>query len=90
MAEHSRYNVGKDDDHEVLPNKLKITDLKTLEDVETLLFSDAYNHLLERLKAGKLKFNVKLIFQIHKYFLIQIVGISRLKINTHFFSSLRG
>lgn len=69
MAEHFRYNVGKDDGHEVLPNKLGITDLKTLEDVETLLLSDAYNHFLERLNAGNLKFNVKLIFEIHKYFL---------------------
>lgn len=69
MAEHSRYNVGKGEDHEVLPNKLGIIDLKNLEDVETLLFSDAYNHFLEQLAKHKFRFNLKLIFEIHKYFL---------------------
>ena len=85
MAEHSRYNVGGED-NEVLANKLRITDLKTLEDVETLLFSDAYTYFLEQFEKHPLKFNVELILEIHKYFLgtlyawagkVRIVEISK-------------
>lgn len=67
MAEHSRYNVGGQEDGGVLKNKLNIKDQKTLEDTETILFSDAYKHFFELLEKGKQKFNVKFIFQIHKY-----------------------
>lgn len=67
MAEHSRYNVDGQEDGGVLKNKLNIKDQKTLEDTETILFSDAYKHFFELLEKGKLKFDVKFIFQIHKY-----------------------
>lgn len=67
MAEHSRYNVSGDE--EILKNKLGITDQKVLEDTETLLLKDTYVHFFSLLQAGKLKFNVKLILEIHKYFL---------------------
>ena len=70
MAEPSRYSVGgKEDGQEVLQNMFGISDLKNLEDVETLLYSDSYNYFLERLRKGDLKFTIKLIFEIHKYFL---------------------
>lgn len=67
MAEHSRYNVGGQEYGGVLKNKLNISDQKTLEDTETILFSDAYKHFFELLEKSKPKFDVKFIFQIHKY-----------------------
>ncbi|MDP2642708.1 MAG: Fic family protein [Candidatus Peregrinibacteria bacterium] len=67
MTEHSRYNVGGQEDGGVLKNKLNINDQKTLEDAETILFSDAYKYFFGLLEKGKLKFDVKFIFQIHKY-----------------------
>ncbi len=68
MVEHSRYKVGKDE-QEVLANKLGIKDLETLAQAEALLLPDAYNYFLQKLKDGKLMFDVKLILEIHKYFL---------------------
>jgi hypothetical protein len=47
MAEHSRYNVSDEQagiEGEVLKNKLRITDQKSLDDAETLLLADAYAH----------------------------------------------
>lgn len=71
MAEVSRYNVGGDEggDDKVLKNKLGIEDQKTLEDVETLLLSDTYEYFLQKLENKDLKYNLNLIFNIHKYFL---------------------
>jgi cell filamentation protein len=70
MAEASRYNVGGDEAaSEILKNKLGIKDQKALEDTETVLFSDTYEHFLEKQESGKLKFDTDLIFEIHKYFL---------------------
>ncbi len=70
MAEASRYNVGGDEAaSEILKNKLGIKDQKALEDTETVLLSDSYEYFLEQLETGKLKFDVDLIFEIHKYFL---------------------
>lgn len=68
MAEPSRYNVSGDEE-EILKNKLGITDQKALEDIETLLLKDTYVHFFPLLRGRKLKFNVKLILEIHKYFL---------------------
>lgn len=85
MAEHSRYSVFGDEG-EILKNNLGITDQKVLEDTETLLLKDAYIHFFSLLRAGKLKFNVELIFEIHEYFLgtlyvwagkIRVVEISK-------------
>lgn len=68
MAEHSRYDVAGDEGR-ILKNKLGITDQKALEDTETLLLEDTYVHFFSLLQKEKLRFNVKLIFEIHKYFL---------------------
>jgi cell filamentation protein len=69
MATHSRYNVSHEVNQEILKNILGIRDQKMLDDAETLLLSDAYETFFKRLQAGRLKFNVKLIFEINKYFL---------------------
>jgi cell filamentation protein len=68
MAEHSRYNVGGDEG-DILKNKLNVTDLKTLEDIETLLLSDTYKHFFEQLEQDEIIFNTDLLFEIHKFFL---------------------
>lgn len=68
MVEHSRYNVSGDEGG-ILKNKLGITDKKVLEDTETLLLKDTYIHFFSLLQTEKLRFNIKLIFEIHKYFL---------------------
>lgn len=68
MAEHSRYNVSKEEG-EVLKNKLGITDQKMIEDTETLLLSDTYTHFIDLINSNKLRFNLNLLFQIHQYFL---------------------
>lgn len=68
MAEPSRYSVGGDE-ADILKNKLGITDLKTLEDTETLLLSDAYNHFFEKLETRGFIFNLELLFDIHRFFL---------------------
>jgi cell filamentation protein len=67
MAEHSRYNISGYEDVGVLKNKLGIKEQKALEDIETILFSDSYKHFFDLLINKKLKFDIKLIFQIHKY-----------------------
>lgn len=71
MAEPSRYNVGGDESAKdgILKNKLGINDQKTLEDTETILLRDSYEYFLKLLQNGKIKFNQKLIFDIHKHFL---------------------
>ena len=69
MAEHSRYNVSGAEDAGILKNKLGIKEQKALEDIETILFSDSYKHFFDFSIKKKLKFDLKLIFQIHKYFL---------------------
>lgn len=72
MAEHSRYNVSGPEEAGILKNKLGIKEQKALEDVETILFSDSYKHFFDLPMHNKLKFDLKLIFQIHKYSLSQI------------------
>ncbi|MFA4891577.1 MAG: Fic family protein [Candidatus Gracilibacteria bacterium] len=71
MGEHSRYNVGGDEVemNGVLKNKLGVSDKERLENIETLLLNDSYGCFTELLRKGKIKFDVKLIFDIHKYFL---------------------
>lgn len=69
MAGHSRYDVGEDEAGGVLKNKLRIGDQKNLDDLETVLFKDAYTHFFELFEDGKLNLNIKLIFDIHRYFL---------------------
>lgn len=69
MVEHSRYNIGGNEENSILKNKLGITDQKILEDTETILLADTYKHFLDLHKSKRLKFDLNLIFQIHKYFL---------------------
>ena len=69
MGEHSRYSVTGGEDGSVLKNKPGIIDRKDLDDTETLMLSDTYTHFLDLLEKGRLDFDVKLIFEIHRYFL---------------------
>lgn len=71
MAEHSRYRVSDDVagiSRGVLKNKLGLKNKKQLENAETLLLADTYIHFFELLKEGTIKFNLPLLFSIHKYF----------------------
>lgn len=68
MAGASRYNA-EGDEADILKNKLGIKDPKELEDLETLLLTDAYEHFLQLLSENKLKLNLDLLFELHKYFL---------------------
>lgn len=68
MVEPSRYSVGGDEEN-ILKNKLRITDIKTLEDTEILLLSDAYKHFFKKLELNEITFDLELIFEIHKFFL---------------------
>lgn len=71
MAEHSRYYVSAKDagvSKGVLKNKLGINSKKQLDHAETLLLVDTYTHFFELLRKGKIKFDLSLLFSIHKYF----------------------
>lgn len=68
MVEPSRYDVSGDET-DILKNKLRITNRKTLKDTETILLSDTYTYFFELLEKDKLCFSLKLIFEIHQYFL---------------------
>lgn len=69
MAEPSRYSTDGNLEKGVLKNKANIADQVRLENLETLLFSDSYTHFFQLANSQKLVFNVKLIFDIHEYFL---------------------
>lgn len=69
MAEPSRYSTDGNIENGVLKNKGNITDQTRLENIETLLYSDAYTHFLELSESKKFVFSTKLIFDIHHYFL---------------------
>jgi cell filamentation protein len=68
MVGASRYNAGGDE-ADILKNKLGIKDPEELEDLETLLLTDAYEHFLQLLSENKLKLNLDLLFELHNYFL---------------------
>jgi len=71
MAEHSRYSVSDEEsgiEGEILKNKPGIQIQTALDDAETHLFSDTYEHFFDLLSKGKLMFDLPLLFQIHKYF----------------------
>jgi len=68
MAGGSRYNAGGDE-ADILKNKLGIKDPKELEDFETLLLTDAYEHFLQLLSEDKLNLTLDLLFELHSYFL---------------------
>lgn len=74
MGEHSRYNVSSDEvgADGVLKNKLGISDRERLENIETILLNDSYGYFTELLQKKILKFDVKLILDIHKYFLFTL------------------
>src|SRR3990167_7504373 len=72
MAEPSRYNVSARQaglDKGILKNKLGTLDQKLLEDTETLLLADTYSYFKKRLENQGLKFDLSLLFAIHRYFL---------------------
>ena len=72
MAEHSRYRVSDESagvSKGILKNKLELKSKKKLDDAETLLLADTYTHFFELLKEDKVKFDLSLLFAIHKYFL---------------------
>ncbi|MDP2586340.1 MAG: Fic family protein [Candidatus Komeilibacteria bacterium] len=72
MAEHSRYYVSDETasvSMGILKNKLGIKSKKRLNRAETLLLSDTYTHFFELLQKRKVKFDLSLLFSIHKYFL---------------------
>jgi cell filamentation protein len=68
MVGLSRYDAGGDE-ADILKNKLGTKDVKELEDFETLLLTDAYDHFLRLLEEKKLTLNLNLLFEIHEYFL---------------------
>jgi cell filamentation protein len=71
MAEHSRYHVsdkGAGISGGILKNKLNIKRRKRLEETETVLYADTYEHFFELRKENKIKFDIDLLFSIHKYF----------------------
>ncbi|MFH1178416.1 MAG: Fic family protein [bacterium] len=71
MAERSRYHVSAKDagvSKGVLKNKLGIKNKNKLDEAETLLLADTYTHFFELLKQVKIKFDLSLLFSIHKYF----------------------
>jgi cell filamentation protein len=71
MDEHSRYSIGGDESAKngVLKNKLGLFDCEKLGNIETLLLRDSYSHFIDLMQKRRLSFDVKLIFEIHKYFL---------------------
>lgn len=71
MAELSRYNVSDEQagiSGGVFKNKLGYTNQKELDDAETILQSDAYQHFFDLSQRRELIFNVQLLFEMHEYF----------------------
>lgn len=71
MAEHSRYYIndkGAGISKGVLKNRLGIKNKKQLEHAETILLADTYTYFFELLRKKKIKFDLSLLFLIHKYF----------------------
>jgi cell filamentation protein len=68
MVGVSRYNT-EGDEADILKNKLGVKDTKELEDLETALLTDAYDHFIELLSRNKLILDLNLLFKIHNYFL---------------------
>jgi len=71
MGGLSRYNTGDAGlvEQGVLKNKLNIIDSQVLSDIETILLNDSYDFFINRLQNKGLVFYVKLVFDIHKFFL---------------------
>lgn len=53
----------------VLKNRLGLKDQKSLNDAETLLLADTYQHFFSRLEQEGLIFSVELFLELHRYFL---------------------
>lgn len=56
----------------ILKNKLGISDQRRLDDTETVLLADTYEHFFSLQARGELRFDLSLLFQIHKYFLLPL------------------
>lgn len=70
MAGHSRYSVtdkGAGLDASILANKQGIRNCVDLEDAETLSIAAASAHFYGLLHEGGIKFDLQLLFSIHKY-----------------------
>src|SRR3989344_5379166 len=71
MAGRSRYHVSDNAagvEKGILKNKLGIRSKKKLDVAETLLLADTYTHFFALLRKGKLRFDLSLLFSIHRYF----------------------
>lgn len=72
MVAPSRYHISDkkaEVENDVLKNKLNLLNQQELEDAETALLADTYENFTNLLHAGKVRFSLDLIFDIHKYFL---------------------
>ena len=72
MTVPSRYNISRFSadliDENILKNKLAIKDQKLLEDTETILLADTYQHFFDLFETGKIIIDVQLLFDIHTFF----------------------
>lgn len=68
MVAASRYNACGDE-ADITKNKLGITDLKELEDAETVLLADAYDYFYDLLNNGELNLDLNILPKLHEYFL---------------------
>jgi cell filamentation protein len=72
MAGRSRYSVSDDEAGmrgSILQNKLNLHNQQELDDAETVLLADAYEYFFDLLARGRMTSDLKLLFQIHRYFL---------------------
>lgn len=71
MVEGSRYNVSDEEagvSQGILKNKFGYTRQKDIDDAETILQADAYQHFFALARTRQFKFDLALLFEIHKYF----------------------
>lgn len=72
MGEHSRYSLTQSEaglDGGILKNKLNIQDQQLIDDIETLLLNDAYDHFFKLIQRRTVTFDLAYLCTIHKYFL---------------------
>ena len=72
MVEPSRYHVSDKAagiSNGILINKLGLKNQKELDEAESLLLADTYTYFFELLEKDKVKFDLSLLFDIHRYFL---------------------
>lgn len=70
MVDHSRYDVSEEGaglEEGILANKLGIRFQKDLDDAESLLFLETYEHLIEQLQTITFVFSLDFLYSIHKH-----------------------